>query len=62
MKVLLIISLVVLISCDVGEIPLDPITSEREICTIPMGSNYMSQTYYNIENNQIVSFYISGQK
>ena len=56
MKVLLIIiSLVVLISCDVGEIPLDPITSEREICTIPMGSNYMTQTYYNIENNQIVS-------
>ena len=56
MKALLItISLVVLISCDIGEIPLDPITSEREIYTIPMGSNYMTQTYYNLENNQIVS-------
>ena len=56
MKALLItISLVVLISCDIGEIPLEPITSEREIYTIPMGSNYMTQTYYNLENNQIVS-------
>ena len=55
MKVLRIISFIVLISCDVGEIPLDPITSEKETCTIPMGSNYMTQTYYNLENNQIVS-------
>ena len=56
MKVLrIIISLVVLISCDIGEIPLDPIITESEICTIPMGSNYMTQIYYSLENNQIVS-------
>jgi len=56
MKVFLtIISLVILISCDVGEIPLDPITNEKQICTISMGSNYITQTYYNLENNQIVS-------
>ena len=50
-----IIGLVFVMSCDVGEIPLGPITTEREICIIPMGSSYMTQTYYNLESNQILS-------
>ena len=51
----IIFFLIVLVSCDIGEIPINPVITETEISTIPMGSNYMTQVYYNLNQNQIVS-------
>ncbi len=54
-KILIIIISFLYVSCDLGELPIEPIPVEIDISIIPMGSDYMKQVFFSLDQNQVIS-------